>query len=366
MERGGYGEVGRSRTEYDDAKSDSNREYEDDEDVRFGGSGLISSDSSGCCNPDIPFGMVVGVVFGIFVGWVGNTMVQTIFTYALSAHPRPHVNKALGVHQLHPGNLTPDAFPGCGAATPGILEFMSAAKDHENGSADKVVSHAYQTMYGMHMMPFIHKPDVKILELGLGCTFWPRTRVKNGLHGSSPRLWRKLFPAGAIWVAGSTHGCPDRLATQESGLKEGINVLGGDETNRTVLQRWVLESGGQFDIIIDDAQSRSSTTQMNFDILWPALRLGGLYFIEDLHMSRNRARSTDGYAPMIDIVMSWADQLTSTSREPGDSPLPPFVSFVTCQREACVIGKGEPLPGNPRRRQAQKPQRRRGSLPKGR
>ena len=62
----------------------------------------------------------------------------------------------------------------------------------------------------------------------------------------------------------------------------------GDQDNRADIQRWVEESGGNFDVIVDDGGHRNSHILNTFMGLWRALKPGGLYFIEDLQVGRER------------------------------------------------------------------------------
>ena len=48
----------------------------------------------------------------------------------------------------------------------------------------------------------------------------------------------------------------------------------------------MLESGGQFDVIIDDASHVSRLQQFAFFKLWPEVKKGGIYVIEDINFSR--------------------------------------------------------------------------------
>ena len=104
---------------------------------------------------------------------------------------------------------------------------------------------------------------------------------------------------------------------------------------------------------------------MSLQVLWPALRPGGFYFIEDMHVGRNRAAASPGYPVMADVVHAWAEQLLTTfhsrpltafqlsHRAPRKGvaandaaqklvdahPLPSDVGFIHVQRAAAVIGK---------------------------
>ena len=70
--------------------------------------------------------------------------------------------------------------------------------------------------------------------------------------------------------------------------------------------------------------------------LWPNMAPGGLYFVEDLHVSRwPRYASVDPSIPDLvftDHVHSWNEQLITGSRKhiKGGSTIPDGVRFITC------------------------------------
>lgn len=49
---------------------------------------------------------------------------------------------------------------------------------------------------------------------------------------------------------------------------------------------WAQDTGGAFDIIVDDGGHTSKQIFNTFEIMWPHVNRGGLYFIEDLSFSR--------------------------------------------------------------------------------
>ena len=68
---------------------------------------------------------------------------------------------------------------------------------------------------------------------------------------------------------------------------KGINTLVGDTARTTDLERWVQESGGQFDVILDDGGHKNHEIFGTLEVLYnKALLPGGYYFIEDLHVGR--------------------------------------------------------------------------------
>ena len=107
-------------------------------------------------------------------------------------------------------------------------------------------------------------------------------------------------------------------------------------------------------VIIDDGGHTNSQIGHSFDVLWPLVRNGGVYVIEDLQVGRFKSyggekinyEDTKGRGVMADKIKDWIEQLVTIPRAfkhssgPGfKHKIPDDVSFVYCQLEACVIGK---------------------------
>ena len=227
--------------------------------------------------------------------------------------------------------------------------------------------HQYNLMYGMFLFPLRHE-KIKMLEIGLGCgmLYGP---------GASALLWRALLPKAELWEAEVDGNCVEKH--RSSLLASGIRPLIGSQRNATTLRRWMDESGGQFDVIIDDGGHSNLDITSSFDGLWQHIAPGGLYFVEDLQVGRRikprwaPSEDTAGARVFSDLVQSWVEQklvpypplrnngydspdgtgatdYTSWGHTPSNRhsiamrerhPLPANLSFVFCQAEACVFGK---------------------------
>ena len=101
-------------------------------------------------------------------------------------------------------------------------------------------------------------PHARVCELGV----W---------HGGSLQMWQALFPAGII--AGV-----DIDETMRWPAFTHKIVAAQDDPNMAIelfnVARW-------WDLIVDDASHHGQTTRASFDLLWPLVRPGGFYVIED-------------------------------------------------------------------------------------
>lgn len=197
---------------------------------------------------------------------------------------------------------------------------------------DKVTHHAYQTMYGQFLLPYSTKfPRMKLLEIGLGC------HIVYG-PGASVKLWKKLFPLVDLWEAEYNAECVEQK--KKDGTLSNINVLVGDQSDPVVLNRWIETSGGEFDVIIDDGGHSNCQIWTTYEKLWPTVKSGGLYFIEDMHA---------GMKPNYRVSTQTCDGTNLTVSEEIKKMIDnliyhrgralPDVEFVLCQKQACVLGK---------------------------
>jgi hypothetical protein len=272
----------------------------------------------------------------IALGFVLGLACSTIFKGLFLMEPT-HVVTVEGAPPVTPA-VTPDA------ATEGdiftshvdvrIQHFVETAKVTSFPIVtDKITTHSYQTMYGTFLLPFYaHKPNMKMMEIGLGCDmgYGP---------GASVALWKKLFPKADLWEAEYDRKCVDK--SRAKGQLDGTSTVVGDQSDIPTLERWVEETkGADFDVVIDDGGHTNTQIKRSFDVFWPKLNRGGLYFIEDLQVQHKRGYDdTRGKANMQKIIGDWTQQLLKKSSAGHEFPIPPHVSFIFCQEEACVISK---------------------------
>lgn len=135
---------------------------------------------------------------------------------------------------------------------------------------DKATHHDYVRWYEQWFSSLRNKP-VTLLELGYGGHENPE------LGGASALMWRDYFPNGKIVVVD--------IETKELTPKHnGINFRRGNQADPEFIKSLHAEFG-DFDIIIDDASHVSSLTIASIQLLWPMLKPGGVYAVEDTHMA---------------------------------------------------------------------------------
>lgn len=152
------------------------------------------------------------------------------------------------VTRLHPDNL------------------MRLAKDC---GTDKIGGHSYAKIYSeiFHKLRF---KKLKILEIGVGGDEDPDS------GGGSLRMWMRYFPKSMIYSID--------IYNKSRLQKNRIKIFQGNQADETFLKS-VGSQIGPLDIIIDDGSHIASHVITSFKALFPFLKEGGIYAIEDIQTS---------------------------------------------------------------------------------
>lgn len=132
-----------------------------------------------------------------------------------------------------------------------------------------------QRVYEPLLAPLRDEP-ITLLELGWG-EYDPvrRDHANPDNGGRSAAGWREYFSQAEIHIVDIEH---------KVNTVEGVTLWRGSQADSKFL-RQVHARTGNYDVVIDDASHVSSLTIASFKILWPMLKPGGLYVVEDLHSS---------------------------------------------------------------------------------
>jgi len=134
---------------------------------------------------------------------------------------------------------------------------------------DKVGKHFYTPHYSSHFEWFRTK-EINILEIGVG----GYKRPYGG--GKSLRMWKKYFPLGNVYAI-DIH---DKSPLQENRIK----IFKGSQVDEPFLNE-VCEEIGEIDIIVDDGSHINEHVIESFGLLFPKLKDGGIYVVEDTQTS---------------------------------------------------------------------------------
>lgn len=128
--------------------------------------------------------------------------------------------------------------------------------------------HWYTPHYDRHFAALRDEP-VRLLEIGIGGYDDPE------LGGGSLRMWQRYFRRGLI------HGLDIH---RKSVTGPRIRTVQGDQGDPSFLTE-LADHIGPLDVVIDDGSHVSNHVLTSFQTLFPRLRDGGVYVIEDLQTS---------------------------------------------------------------------------------
>jgi hypothetical protein len=155
----------------------------------------------------------------------------------------------------------------------GFDRFRSLTEKHRS---DKWHGHDYAAAYFSHFRDLENEP-IRLLEIGVGGYQDDQTGYKNPrLGGHSLRFWKEYFRNGQIFAL----DIEDKSVHQE----DRITIFQGSQIDAGFLNS-VVQKTGPLDIIIDDGSHINSHVISTFGILFPILKDGGIYVVEDTQTS---------------------------------------------------------------------------------
>ena len=103
------------------------------------------------------------------------------------------------------------------------------------------------------------------------------------------------------------------------------------DQNDTRTLRQIAETHGPFDIVIDDGSHFAQETRNSFDILFPHVKAGGYYAIEDWAVGYWKDKKK-GYIGMVDVVTEIIQRVPSLSISAFKVSLSPHHAFSLFQK----------------------------------
>ena len=195
------------------------------------------------------------------------------------------------------------------------------------------VGHFYQEFYPEFVDPLRCLNDLAFLEIGVS-------------KGYSLRMWREFF------TGNSTLHFVDLDPAAKKHEAPGTKVWIGDSNSAELMQRIVAEiPGGAFDLIVDDGSHAPADVRGLFMQLFPLLKPGGIYAVEDL----NSAWDKRGVVPdrrevplasgengtHVDMLRDMIKTLNRVNFDPsysaGVNGIDHLVGSIFCTEEACAL-----------------------------
>ena len=139
---------------------------------------------------------------------------------------------------------------------------------------DKITHHGYHRFYDYFLIPYKHK-HFNFFEIGINT-------------GRSLRTWNEFFTNAKIYGMDIDH---------EYDHDRG-KIFKGDQSKKTHLAK-IVKAIKTSEFIIDDGSHVSRHITSSFKLLWGHVKIGGYYFIEDLHAGHANRPET------IRIIKEW-------------------------------------------------------------
>lgn len=151
--------------------------------------------------------------------------------------------------------------------------------------------HNYTKLYPLYFEP-LRAEKLKLFEIGID-------------KGSSMKVWKEYFNNAEITgldILDLKHMTEDR-----------INVVQGDQKDCALLTR-TNGKYGPFDIIIDDGSHHNDDMKATFECLFPLLKPGGIYVIEDIHACYSKNAQSNKGMTLIDRLKELVDQVNPAGK----------------------------------------------------
>jgi hypothetical protein len=222
----------------------------------------------------------------------------------------------------------------------GVRQIVAAMSQRPNDITDLAVRFGsdkwggrwYTPHYQKYFEPY-REQAVKVLEIGIGGYDLPDA------GGESLRMWKHYFRRGLIYGMD--------IFPKPGVAESRVNVLQGDQGDERFLDSMARELG-PFDIVIDYGSHISHHIIASFNALFPHVKPGGLYVIEDLASSywpgwggdadpSAQYRSMELIKNLLD-GLHHSEQMRNGSDEPSTTEL--TVTGVHVHHNLAIIEKG--------------------------
>ncbi len=160
---------------------------------------------------------------------------------------------------------------------------------HNEGPLVHKVPHFFD-IYERHFRRF-QGTSPTVLEIGV-------------FHGGSLRMWKQYFGPAATIVGLDIEPRSAMLDDPPT-----IHVRVGDQSSPADLQA-LIDEFGPFDIVLDDGSHLPRHQIASLEHLWPALKVGGVYVVEDLFTNYwPEYEGGPGTWTFMDVTKSFVDEI---------------------------------------------------------
>ena len=175
--------------------------------------------------------------------------------------------------------------------------------------------------YLRHMEMFfapIRVKELKFLEIGVG-------------GGESIRTWLQYFPNAHIFGIDNNHSTNDWNTVTPTAHPRYQFVI-GDQSDPTFWKCFEVDYGIGWDVVIDDGSHISKDAIETFNAMWPNVKSGGLYIVEDLGCAYGNSGffCPPGWPNHMEFLRSHLDAMNCGN---------PEIDSMYFSKELCIIRK---------------------------
>jgi hypothetical protein len=187
----------------------------------------------------------------------------------------------------------------------------------DKASVHQTGAHDYARHYD-RIFTHLREEEFKFLEIGVG-------------GGESIRGWLEYFTRARIFGV-DLYKDTNPWNTVGAATHERYTFVQGPQQDPVFWQCFLADQGGDWGVIVDDGGHTSEQIIKSFDSLWPHVRPGGYYCIEDIGVcfSPGSVFCTAGYSKHNEFVKMLVDQCLEKGA----------IDRIHVSKELCILKKG--------------------------
>ena len=192
-------------------------------------------------------------------------------------------------------------------------------------------------------------PEV-ICEIGMGGlipSHWPEYQfIEQDNPGGSSRMWLSYFPNSKVYVLDNFSQVSENdvqrvIEEVEKSSNGRYKLIEGDQSLRPDLQKYIDAIGQEIDFLVDDGGHKMQQQQLTFAMLFPKIKSGGLYSIEDLHTSLWNPGPKMGVMPdYSNTTLKMLENFLSTGKIESQYMTEPEKKYLEENISFCEIWRG--------------------------
>lgn len=197
------------------------------------------------------------------------------------------------------------------------LDQICISNQTDKASEHPTGAHDYARHYD-RTFNHLREEEFKFLEIGVG-------------GGQSIKAWLEYFTRARVWGVDIVQDT-NPWNTVGGRADPRYTFVQGPQHEPVFWKCFLADQGSDWGVIVDDGGHTSEQIIKTFDSLWPHVRSGGYYCIEDIGVcfSPGSVFCTPGYTKHNDFVKMLVDQCLEKGQ----------IDRIHVSKELCILKKG--------------------------